>query len=140
LFFDPGFSVIDAVIVFRDTGDYVLVMKDNTRPNRNLRAGFGTSPFGPFTAITDTFTLFCTEGPTVLKSGSEWLIYYDAYREKKYGAVKTSDFRHFTDCSSEISLPKGHKHGTVFTADRMILKKLSKECSRRNNSLQGENS
>jgi hypothetical protein len=133
LFLDPGFSVIDAVIVFRDTGDYVLVMKDNTRPNRNLRAGFGTSPLGPFTAITDTFTHFCTEGPTVLKTGNEWLIFYDAYREKKYGAVSTTDFRHFTDVSSQIRLPEGHKHGTVFTADRRILRKILKESESRKN-------
>ncbi len=133
IFLDPGFSVIDAVIVFRDTGDYVLVMKDNTRPNRNLRAGFGISPFGPFTEITEPFTGFCTEGPTVLKTGDEWLIFYDAYRDKKYGAVRTSDFRHFTDVSSQISLPPGHKHGTVLTSDRRILKKLLKESERRKN-------
>jgi hypothetical protein len=106
-------------------------MKDNTRPNRNLRAAFGKSPFGPFSGITESFTGFCTEGPSILNTGNEWLIYYDAYREKKYGAVRTTDFRHFTDVSSQICLPPGHKHGTVLTADRWILMKLLKETERR---------
>ncbi len=121
LFLDPGFSTIDAVIVKRAAEDYVLVLKDNTRPFRNLRAGFGTSPLGPFSGISEPFTTQFTEGPSVLHMGDEWLIYYDAYREKNYGAVRTRDFREFTDVTSEISLPTGHKHGTVFKADRQIL-------------------
>ena len=36
LLMDPGFSVIDAVIVKRDKDDYVLVLKDNTRPERRV--------------------------------------------------------------------------------------------------------
>lgn len=127
LFLDPGFSVIDAVIVKRAKDDYVLVMKDNTRPNRNIRVGFGTSPLGPYSSISDTLTHFCTEGPTVAKVGQDWLIYFDAYRKKVYGAIKTTDFKNFTDISGEISLPAGHKHGTIFKADRKILKAVIKE-------------
>src|SRR5690349_3703296 len=40
LFLDPGFSVIDAVIVKRSSKDHVLVLKDNTRPNRNIKVAF----------------------------------------------------------------------------------------------------
>ena len=47
LFFDPGFSVIDCTIV-KDDDRYVLVLKDNTRPQRNLRVAFGDSPLGPW--------------------------------------------------------------------------------------------
>jgi hypothetical protein len=124
LYLDPGFSVIDAILVKRSNRDYVLVMKDNTRPNRNLRVGFSASPLGPFNNISGTFTPFCSEGPAVLHLGNEWLIYYDAYREKVYGAVKTTDFINFTDISGKISLPAGHKHGTIFTVNRQILKDL----------------
>jgi hypothetical protein len=40
LFLDPAFSVIDAVIVKRKRNDYVLVLKDNTRPERDLKVAF----------------------------------------------------------------------------------------------------
>jgi hypothetical protein len=126
LFLDPGFSVIDAVIAKRGKGDYVLVLKDNTRPNRNLKVAFGKSPLGPWENISEPFTGQFTEGPTVLKQGKDWLIFFDAYRDKKYGAVKTTDFITFTDITDKISLPEGHKHGTIFRADEKILKKLKK--------------
>lgn len=127
LFLDPGFSVIDAIIVKRDTGDYVLVLKDNTRPERNLKVAFGTTPFGPYTNISPAFTDTFTEGPTVLNMEDEWIIYYDAYRKYTYGAAKTKDFKTFTDISDEISIPKGHKHGTIFITTEGILEGLKKE-------------
>lgn len=112
LFLEPGFSVIDCTIVERES-DYVLVLKDNTRPERNLRIAFGESPLGPWKNISAPFTGKLTEGPTVLQLGDEWLIYYDAYGESTYGAVKTSDFLTLTDISDQVHFPEGHKHGTV---------------------------
>jgi len=126
LFFDPGFSVIDAVIVKREKGDYVLVHKDNTRPFRNIKVSFGKSPLGPWTKSSEPFTVFKTEGPTVAKVGPDYLIYYDSYGDAKYGAAKTSDFKTFEDVSSRISLPVGHKHGTIFKVNEKIVEALKK--------------
>ncbi len=126
LYIDPGFSIIDAVIVNRGKEDYVLVLKDNTRPNRNLKVAFGKSSMGPWTEASDPFTEQFTEGPSVLKSGDAWLIYFDAYRDKIYAAVRTADFINFEDITNEISLPAGHKHGTIFLADEKTVKKLIK--------------
>jgi hypothetical protein len=125
LYLDPGFSVIDAVIVKRAAKDYVLVHKDNTRPNRNIKVAFGTSPLGPWTNISAPFTGNFTEGPSVAKTGKEWLIYFDSYRNKTYDAVKTSDFIHFD--SVAVSVPHGHKHGTIFMATKKELKRLLNE-------------
>lgn len=126
LYFDPHFSVIDAMIVKRGKKDYVLVHKDNTRPFRNIKVSFGKSPFGPWSKSSEPFTAFKTEGPTVAKVGSEYLIYYDSYGDFKYGAAKTSDFKTFEDVSSQISLPKGHKHGTIFMVDEKIVEKIKR--------------
>jgi hypothetical protein len=122
LYLDPAFSVIDAVIVKRAAKDYVLVLKDNTRPNRNIKVAFGNNPLGPWNNVSAPFTGNFTEGPSVAKVGKEWLIYYDAYRSKKYEAVKTDDFIHFD--SAAISVPEGHKHGTIFMTTKKELKKL----------------
>jgi hypothetical protein len=124
LYLDPGFSVIDCVIVKRAKEDYVLVLKDNTRPERNLKVAFGKSPLGPWENISKPFTEQFTEGPTVLQLGSEWLIYYDSYREKTYSTQKTTDFITFSDISYEVTFPEGHKHGTVFKAKESVLNKL----------------
>jgi hypothetical protein len=127
LYFDPKFSVIDAMIVKRANDDYVLVHKDNTRPNRNIRVAFAKSPLGPWENVSEPFTPMYTEGPTVAKVGDDYLIYFDSYRDKKYGAVKTRDFKTFTDASSEISLPEGHKHGTIIKVKRKVIDKILKE-------------
>ncbi len=124
LFLDPGFSVIDAVIVKRATDDYVLVLKDNTRPERNLRVAFASSPTGPFTEPSAPFTGAFTEGPTVTRAGDDYLIYYDMYRERIYGAMKTTDFIHFEDVTAQVSIPNGHKHGTIVKVSSSVIDKL----------------
>jgi len=56
-----------------------------------------------------------------LKVGDDWLVYFDAYRQKIYGAMKTRDFKTFTDVTQEVSFPAGHKHGTAIKVPREIL-------------------
>ncbi len=120
LFFEPGFSVIDSYIV-KDAGRYVLVHKDNTRPMLNLRVAFGGTPLGPWHDVSEPLTQKFTEGPCALKVGDDWLIYFDAYREKIYGALRTRDFKTFTNITKEVSFPEGHKHGTALAVPREML-------------------
>jgi len=124
LFIDPGFSVIDAVILKRKAKDFVLILKDNTRPNRNIKVAFGETALGPWSPASEPFTPSFTEGPSVTKVGNEWIIYFDSYKEKKYGSVKTSDFKTFKDSFTETSVPEGHKHGTIFKVNKKVLKGL----------------
>jgi hypothetical protein len=126
LFFDPKFSVIDASIVKRGNADYVLVLKDNTRPERNIKLAYATSPYGPYTNVSAPITNHFSEGPSVVKVKKDWLMYFDAYQEKKYGAIRTKDFLSFEKIDSLVSIPEGHKHGTVFTTRKRILNQLIK--------------
>lgn len=126
LFLDPGFSVIDAVIVKRAAKDFVLVLKDNTRPNRNLKVAFADQALGPYKAVSETFSPKLTEGPTVVKVGEKWLIYFDAYGDKKYSAVETSDFKVFKDVTASVAIPEGHKHGTIVKVSGRIINQLKK--------------
>jgi hypothetical protein len=105
LFFDPGYSVIDAVIAQAENADPVLVFKDNTRPNRFIQAAFSTNLEGPYSNSVPGFTASFTEGPTVVHLKKEWLIYYDAYQQKRYAAASTTDFKTFTDASDRIQDP-----------------------------------
>ena len=127
LFIDPKFSIIDAQIVKRKANDYVLVLKDNTRPERNVKVAFGTSPMGPWNNISKPFTESFTEGPNTVKVKDKWLIYFDSYRKKTYEAVATKDFIHFENINDQISIPEGHKHGTIVPVKKKVVKKLIKE-------------
>lgn len=124
LFLDPSFSVIDAVIVKQKKDDYVLVLKDNTRPNRNIKVAFGNTPLGPWSKASEPFTPNFTEGPAVAKVKDGWLIYYDQYKDKIFGAMKTKDFKTFTDFTKQVQVPEGHKHGTIFKVKKKTLKGL----------------
>lgn len=124
LFLDPGFSVIDAVIVKRAAHDYVLVLKDNTRPERNLKVMFAQRIDGPWNQLSAPFSDQFTEGPSVLKKKKEWLIYFDSYQKKRYEAVATKDFIHFKNINDKIQLPEGHKHGTIVPITPKKLRQL----------------
>ncbi len=124
LFLDPGYSAIDAVIVQKTASEIALVLKDNTRPERDLKMAFSNDALGPFTATSAPFTQKFTEGPAVAKLKHGWLIYYDAYQEKKFGAVFTKDFKNFQSVDSLISVPEGHKHGTIIRVNKQSLKSL----------------
>lgn len=121
---DFGFSAIDAVIVKRAKKDYVMVLKDNTRPERNLKVAFAESPAGPYSEASQPFTESFVEGPSVEKVGEDYLIYFDVYKKKIFGAMRTKDFLHFTDKTNHISIPEGHKHGTIFKAPEEVVKAL----------------
>jgi hypothetical protein len=125
LFLDPGFSVIDPFIA-RDGDHYVLICKDNSRQSLALRGAFGSTPLGPWEGMSRLITQRYTEGPCALKVGDDWLIYFDAYRDKRYGALKTRDFRSFTDVSAAVSFPEGHKHGTAFQVPHYLLDDMLK--------------
>jgi len=55
-----------------------------------------------------------------------YLIYFDEYKKFSFGAVKTKDFIHFSTISKEVSVPKGHKHGTIFKVPASVVKNLIK--------------
>jgi len=128
LFLDPHFSVIDPFIL-RDGNRYVLICKDNSRPNLRLGVAFADTPIGPWKDLFGPITPRYTEGPCALHIGDDWVIYYDAYRDKRYGAVKTRDFKNFTGISSQVSFPEGHKHGTAFRVPKDILDDMLKKHS-----------
>ena len=132
LMIDPGFSCIDATLVKRAKNDYVMVLKDNTRPERDIKVAYAKSPYGPWSEASEPFTGKMMEGPTTVKATRKadktvedgWLIYYDRYELKDFGAHFTKDFVTFEDVSTQVTVPNLHKHGTIFEADETILQGL----------------
>lgn len=122
LFYDPGYNSIDGAVLKRGKGDYVLAVKDNRKPGySDIHVAFGPTPAGPWSNESEPFTPEYSEGPTWAKVGDKYLIYFDVYRQYRYGAVSTTDFKTFTDISDQISVPKNHKHGTIFMVSEKTL-------------------
>jgi len=123
---DAGYSCIDATFVKKGNNDYVMVVKDNTRPMRNLRISFASDPHGPWSQPSEPFTPEFVEGPSVAHTSKGYIVYCDRYRMKDFGAYLTNDFIHFTDISKDVRVPQLHKHGTIFKAPQKDLKRLLK--------------
>ena len=133
-FYDPGFNSIDGFILKRGEGDYVYIVKDNRKPGfSDLFCVFGASAEGPYSQPSVNFAPTYSEGACAIRVGEEWLIYYDVYRENRYGAVSTCDFKSFTPIDDQISVPDGHKHGTIVRVSESVLLRLKEEESRRIN-------
>lgn len=129
LLYDPGFNVIDASIV-KDGGRFVMFLKDETlKPaQKNLKVAYSKQLTGPYTVASSAITgNYWAEGPTSLKIGDEWLLYFDKYAEKKYGAISSVDFKNWKDVSEKISLPKGIRHGSVLKITAKELEVLKQE-------------
>ena len=128
LLYERGFNVIDAAVI-RDGKRYVMLLKDETnkpfKPQKNIRLAFARGAEGPYGAPTEPITgPYWAEGPTAVKVGGRWLVYFDKYTEKKYGVVASSDLKSWADLSDQLVMPKGMRHGTVFRAKTETLKGL----------------
>jgi hypothetical protein len=69
------------------------------------------------------------EGPTLLKVGGEWRLYFDRFRMRadRFGLATSKDLVHWTDRTSELKVPPQAMHGTIFRAPRaVVLKAFSK--------------
>jgi hypothetical protein len=128
LWFNPGFNCIDATVV-RDGQRWVMVFKDERRQPlmKSLRLAFADSPRGPWTGVTEPFTGDWVEGPSVLKIGGDWWIYFDHYgKPQHYGAVRTRDWKSFEDITASLQFPPDHRHGTVVVISEEELHRLER--------------
>ena len=129
LFYDPGFSVIDATFLDTDQGRR-LIIKDETRypPKKYLQIAGAADTRGPFASLSAPFTPegVWVEGPTALKIGDDYVVYFDAYVKKHYGAMRSRDLRTWEDVTAKMQFPDEGtplrmRHGTVIAVPRDIL-------------------
>jgi len=127
LFYEPGFNVIDATIV-RDGDRHVMILKDETRhpAAKNLRIATSNKVTGPWSAASEPFSPkgLWVEGPSCLKVGKQWVVYYDEYTRHEYGAMRTTDFKNWEIISDKLTFPKQTRHGTAFAVTADVLEKL----------------
>jgi len=126
LLFNPGFNSIDATIV-PDGKRFIMFFKDETlHPvQKSIKIAYADKLTGPYSKLGEKITGdYWAEGPTTLHIGNKWIIYFDKYRDHKYGAIMSIDLKTWTEISDQIQLPKGIRHGTIFKITSTELDKI----------------
>jgi hypothetical protein len=121
LLYNQGFNVIDATIV-TDGKEFIMFLKDETaKPiaQKNIRISTSNKLTGGYSKPSSPITgNYWAEGPTTTKVKDNWIVYFDKYRDHRYGAVTSSHLKSWKDVSDEISFPSGTRHGSVFKIRR----------------------
>ncbi|MEH6679074.1 MAG: prolyl oligopeptidase family serine peptidase [Sediminicola sp.] len=127
LLYEPGFNVIDASIR-AEGGEFIMFLKDETRtpPQKNIKIAHSDVLTGPYGKASAPITgKYWAEGPTALKLDGSWVVYFDKYTDKQYGAVRQAPSG-WTDISDKVHFPKGARHGSVFEVPLAVLERLKK--------------
>jgi hypothetical protein len=132
LFYDPGFSVIDATFV-RANGSNWLLVKDETRhpPRKYLQLAAASDLQGQFGKLGAPITQsgLWVEGPTALQVGPDVIVYYDAYTSKHYGALRSRDLVNWEDVTPlmhfpDEATPLRMRHGTAIAVPAALVESL----------------
>ena len=140
LFFDQGFSCIDAVMHLDEGGKrWILVVKDSRNadlkvmPGRNLRVAFtGLNLDRPeFTRVSapiagDHAPIFTdaqhsmAEGPSLIRFQRQWWLYWDEPAGSGLNLATSRDLKHWTH-RKELLMPARGQHGTAFFAPKQAV-------------------
>jgi len=126
--YEPGLNVIDETMV-RDGDSWVMFVKNETEipaAAKNIFLVRSRSPEGPWSRPGPPISPagVWVEGPTAIKIGDWWHLYFDKYRDKKYGVIRSKDLVHWEDVSDQLVMPKGIRHGTVLRVPRPVVEGL----------------
>jgi hypothetical protein len=114
VFFDPGYSVIDATLIHTGT-NYHLIFKDERKTplKKVLQIAQGPTIEGPWTNITPPISEPWSEGAAIIPVQGGYLAYYDHYRDPQhYGALFSTDLKTWTDASARVTFPSNLRHGS----------------------------
>lgn len=131
LYYNPDFNIIDpAIVKDPQKNDLIMVLKNENADQKNIRVvrsrsfrkGFSKKVSGPITGD------YAAEGPSALWVGDTLYVYFDKFREGRYGAVRSTDRGNkWQDVSDLCSFPAGISHGTPVSVPRDLLVSLFPE-------------
>jgi hypothetical protein len=128
LLYDGGFNVIDATLAPDGANGWLMFVKNEQltpvleKNIRMVRAPTAEGPFGPVSArITGDYW---AEGPSALKIGDAWHVYFDKHRLNRIGLVRSRDLVTWEDASDQVHFPKDARHGTVLAVPVDVVRPL----------------
>ncbi|KAL1515112.1 hypothetical protein AB1Y20_004175 [Prymnesium parvum] len=126
LLFDAGFSSIDgtflrpspwALSASNPPEELLWIVKDETlKPEahkhlRMCRAAWDQLESGGLSVIFGALGPplspegVWAEGPSLVRLDRHWVVYYDAYQENRYRAMRSDDLVHWEDVTAQLSIP-----------------------------------
>jgi hypothetical protein len=129
LLYDQGFNIIDATIV-KEGKRFMMFLKDETPdpPQKNIRVAYSDRLTGSYSKPSQPVTgNYWAEGPTTMKIDGYQYVFFDKYRERKYGAVRSKDLQNWEDVSAMVSFPEGVRHGTILKVPEKMIQNLNNE-------------
>lgn len=128
LLYNEDFNAIDASIV-PYKGKYLMFIKDETLSpvQKNIRIAYADRLTGPYSKPSDPLTgPYWAEGPTSIKIEDTWIVYFDRYKEGRFGAIRSNDLKTWEDISEQISLPDNIRHGSILEVSPEIIENIKK--------------
>jgi len=127
LLYEPGFNVIDGSIV-KMNGRYAMFIKNETllpNPEKNIRITYSDELTGPYGKASEPITgNYWAEGPTAIEIEDTWYMYFDKYRQGKFGLLTSRDGKNWIDQSAKLSMPEDIRHGTIFEVSYQMLENI----------------
>ena len=112
--FNPGHNTIDGTL-FETPKGLGLIYKDERPGHKRLHLTTSESLLKPWKVTGGPIVeRDWVEGPTVLRVGRVWRVYFDCYTKGHYGTAESLDGISWKDISDQVSFPKGARHGTAF--------------------------
>ena len=109
LFYDPGFNVIDSTLIKISDNKYLMFLKNETRhpAKKDIRIATASSPIGPWSEASEPISKRnWVEGPTAIKIGDEWFVYYDGYGRGHYEGIRSKDLKNWISITKDLNFPK----------------------------------
>ncbi|MDQ8184189.1 family 43 glycosylhydrolase [Pelagicoccus sp. SDUM812002] len=128
LFFDPGFNNIDTTLL-KQGEHYYAVLKEtddqNIKDFGSIHVGRSKDLLGPYELLSETvLKKEQAEGPTIINTGNETIVYFDYYADHHYGARVSKDWASWQNISETVALPEGQRHGSIFRAPAKLVESL----------------
>ena len=129
LFLDRPFATIDGMLALDEKNKrWIMIYKNELKEvegGKNLHVASSPLDFskpwedlcapivGPGTSV---YPESMCEGPSLLKMGKEWFLYWDSPLTKTYTMATSKNLTEWKLRTEDMSFPKGVRHGTIFKA------------------------
>ena len=128
LLYDGGFNVIDANMLPDAGGSWLMFVKNETlspHTEKNIRMIRGATAEGPWGPASPPLTgNYWAEGPTSIKVGDEYRVYFDKHMLNAIGMVRSHDLVHWEDVSDRVKMPANARHGCILAVPRALVERL----------------
>lgn len=114
LFLDPGFNCIDMTIM-KDGDHYLGFIKNETLfpfIAKNIRFAISDDPITGWDFSQKAITRSWVEGPSSLKIGDYYYLYYDHYIGSRYLGRRSKDLINWEMIAMDLKMPTGIRHGS----------------------------